>query len=85
MDITSLILIVVLCCGVGFFFPKIPAPWNWIIAAIACLLFTKNTRFCCKIHFQFKIALQILFARHGLIGDSDRLAGISPRRSIFFV
>ena len=38
MDITTLILIVVLCCGVGFFYPRIPAPWNWIIAAIACVL-----------------------------------------------
>ena len=53
MDLQTIILIVILCVGVGFFFPKIPAPWNWVIAAIACVLclFALAGRLGVPIHF----------------------------------
>ena len=38
MDLLTIILVVVLCVGVGYFYPKIPAPWSWVIAAVACIL-----------------------------------------------
>ena len=38
MDLKFIIIVVVLCVAVGFFYPRIPNPWNWVIAAIACVL-----------------------------------------------
>lgn len=38
IDIWKYFVVICLMIAVGFFWPKIPAPWSWVIAALACVL-----------------------------------------------
>ena len=38
MDLMQIVFIIVLCVAVGYFYPRIPAPWNWALAALVVLI-----------------------------------------------
>ena len=52
MDLTTLIIIILAVCAVVYFWPSIPAPFNWVIAVLVVVfsLFIIASRLGVPIH-----------------------------------